>query len=301
VCGRILSPHDVLKIQGDGPRDPGHEDAVAASPRRVAGTGRSVGEDVAVEDVAAKNEEKLVPPLSVGGRGGVEEDGDQVLDVRDPGGLKVEVGDHGVILATRGSSTRRRQRSGRELRRRGDTLPRGGVKRSTSTTWRARTSAVESSCSQARAATHTHSSAAAVAVLAFSRAAARALLVAATVVGRGDMPRRKEVAEKGVAVGGMRGRGAGRECRRMDGPGRGMPSGRVPPPSATEVSVPVPVLSPKTRRAVATTSGPAAAMATTVAGERPGTAARTRRSATATEAAIVVPRCKCNQALSRFW
>jgi hypothetical protein len=156
VCGRILSPHDVLKIQGDGPRDPGHEDAVAASPRRVAGTGRSVGEDVAVEDVAAKNEEKLVPPLSVGGRGGVEEDGDQVLDVRDPGGLKVEVGDHGVILATRGSSTRRRQRSGRELRRRGDTLPRRGVKRSTSTTWRARTSAVESSCSQARAATHTH-------------------------------------------------------------------------------------------------------------------------------------------------
>jgi hypothetical protein len=156
VCGRILSLHDVLKIQGDGPRDPGHEDAVAASPRRVAGTGRSVGEDVAVEDVAAKNEEKLVPPLSVGGRGGVEEDGDQVLDVRDPGGLKVEVGDHGVILATRGSSTRRRQRSGRELRRRGDTLPRRGVKRSTSTTWRARTSAVESSCSQARAATHTH-------------------------------------------------------------------------------------------------------------------------------------------------
>jgi hypothetical protein len=27
--------------------------------------------------------------------------------VRDPGGLKVEVGDHGVVRATLGSSTRR--------------------------------------------------------------------------------------------------------------------------------------------------------------------------------------------------
>jgi hypothetical protein len=30
--GGIRSPHDVLEIQGDGPRDPGHGDAVAASP-----------------------------------------------------------------------------------------------------------------------------------------------------------------------------------------------------------------------------------------------------------------------------
>jgi hypothetical protein len=41
--------------------------------------GRSVGEDVVVKDVAAKNEENLVPPSSVGGEIGVEEDGDQVL------------------------------------------------------------------------------------------------------------------------------------------------------------------------------------------------------------------------------
>jgi hypothetical protein len=41
------------------------------------------------------------------------------------------------------------------------------------------------------------------AVLALSRATARVLLAAATVVGRGDMPRRKVVAEKGVTVGGM--------------------------------------------------------------------------------------------------
>jgi hypothetical protein len=36
----------------------------------------SVGEDEAVESVAAKNEEKLVPPSSVGGGVGVEDDGD---------------------------------------------------------------------------------------------------------------------------------------------------------------------------------------------------------------------------------
>jgi hypothetical protein len=51
--------------------DPGHDDAVAALPRRVASTGRSVGEDVAVESVAAKNEENLVPPSSIGGGDGV--------------------------------------------------------------------------------------------------------------------------------------------------------------------------------------------------------------------------------------
>jgi hypothetical protein len=103
--GGIWSAHGVLEIQGDGPRDPGHDDAVAASPRRVASTGRSVGEDVTVESVAAKNEEKLAPPSSVGGGVGVEDDGDQGLDARDPGGLKVEVGDHGVVRATWGSST----------------------------------------------------------------------------------------------------------------------------------------------------------------------------------------------------
>jgi hypothetical protein len=121
-CG-IWSAHDVLEIQGDGPRDPGHDDAVAASPRRVVSTGRSVGEDVAVESVAAKNEEKLVPPSSVGGGVGVEYDGDQGLDVRDPGGLKVEAGDHGVVRATWGSSTWERSRK----RRGGDALPRRGV------------------------------------------------------------------------------------------------------------------------------------------------------------------------------
>jgi hypothetical protein len=89
--------------------------------------GRSVREDVAVEEVVTKNEKNLVPPSSVGGRGGVEEDGDQVLDVRDLGGLKVEVGDHRVIRATRGSSTELERSRRRMLLRRGNALPRRGV------------------------------------------------------------------------------------------------------------------------------------------------------------------------------
>jgi hypothetical protein len=51
---------------------------------------------VVVEGVAAKRKENLVPPTCVGGGCRVEDDGDQVLDVWDTRGLKVEVGDHGV-------------------------------------------------------------------------------------------------------------------------------------------------------------------------------------------------------------
>jgi hypothetical protein len=102
VRGGIRSLHDVLEIQGDGPRDPGHDDVVAASPRRISNAGRSVGEDVAVESVAAKSEENLFPSSSVEGTGGVEDDGDQILDVRDRGSLNLEVGDHDVVRATGG-------------------------------------------------------------------------------------------------------------------------------------------------------------------------------------------------------
>jgi hypothetical protein len=82
---------------------------------------------VAVESVVAKNEEKLFPPLSVRGGVGVEDNGDQVLDVRDPSGLKVEVGDHGVVRATRGSCTWLERSRRRRLLRGGDALPRRGV------------------------------------------------------------------------------------------------------------------------------------------------------------------------------
>jgi hypothetical protein len=124
ACGGIRSAHDVLEIQGDGPKDPGHDDAVAASPRQVASTGGSVGEDVTVKSVAVKNKKKLVLPSSVGGGFGVEDEG---LDVRNPGGLKVEVGDHGVVRATRGSSTRLEQSRKRRLLRGRDVLPRRGM------------------------------------------------------------------------------------------------------------------------------------------------------------------------------
>jgi hypothetical protein len=70
---------------------------------------------VVVEGVAAESEEDLVPPASVGGGGGVEDDGDRVLDVRDPDGLEVEVGDHGVNLAKLGSDTLLKRSSGRRL------------------------------------------------------------------------------------------------------------------------------------------------------------------------------------------
>jgi hypothetical protein len=39
---------------------------------------------MAVESVVAEHEENLVPPSSVGGGGRVTENGDHVLDVRDP-------------------------------------------------------------------------------------------------------------------------------------------------------------------------------------------------------------------------
>jgi hypothetical protein len=129
-------------------------------------TGRSVGEDVAVESVAAKNEEKLVPPSSVGGGVGVEYDGDQSLDVRDPGSLKVEVGDHGIVRATRVSSPWERSHR-RRLLRGGNTLPRRGVEEALRLDDLAsKSSEVARSCSLARAATRTRSSAAAASALA---------------------------------------------------------------------------------------------------------------------------------------
>jgi hypothetical protein len=138
--------------------------------------------------------------------------------VRDPCGLKAEVGDHGVDCATWGSSSRSGQSSRRCLLRGGDVVPLRGVEeRSASATRRASASAVVCSCSQARAATCTHSWAAATSVLAAARVATRALSATVTVVGRGDVPWRKVVAEKGVSVGGVPSLQNG-ECRQRGGP-----------------------------------------------------------------------------------
>ena len=59
-----------------------------------------------VEGVAAEGEEDLAPPAPVEGGRRVEEDGNQGLDVLDAGGLKVELGDHGIGRVEPGSRTR---------------------------------------------------------------------------------------------------------------------------------------------------------------------------------------------------
>jgi len=66
-----------------------------------------------IEGVAAEGEENLVPSSPVGGGRRVEEDGDQGLDVLDAGGLKVELGDHGIGRVEPWSRTRGRSLVGR--------------------------------------------------------------------------------------------------------------------------------------------------------------------------------------------
>jgi hypothetical protein len=44
--GATGSPHDVLRIEGDGPKDPRRGDVVVVLPRQVACLDRRVGEDM---------------------------------------------------------------------------------------------------------------------------------------------------------------------------------------------------------------------------------------------------------------
>uniref|UniRef100_J3MEI3 CAAX prenyl protease 2/Lysostaphin resistance protein A-like domain-containing protein n=1 Tax=Oryza brachyantha TaxID=4533 RepID=J3MEI3_ORYBR len=81
ACGAVGSPDDVLEIEGDGRKDPRHDDAV---------------EDVIIEGIAAEGEEDLVSPATVGGGRGVEDDGDRGLDVLDADHLEVELSDHRI-------------------------------------------------------------------------------------------------------------------------------------------------------------------------------------------------------------
>ena len=57
VRGAAVSPDHVLEIKGDGPKDPGHGNAVEAQPRHVPHRDWRVVEDMVVEGVAAKREE----------------------------------------------------------------------------------------------------------------------------------------------------------------------------------------------------------------------------------------------------
>jgi hypothetical protein len=124
--------------------------------------------------------------------------------VRDPDSLKVEVGDHGVDRATRGSSTQCGQSSRRRLLRGGDSLPRRGVEEALRLNDSASKCVSRGVLVLPGEGNHTHALlAAAASVLVLSRAAARALSAAATEMGRGDSPQRKAVAEKGPAAGGI--------------------------------------------------------------------------------------------------
>jgi hypothetical protein len=172
--------------------------------------GRSVSENVAVKSVAVKNEEKLVPPSSLGG-GGVEDDGDEGLDVQDPDGLKVEVGDHGVVRATRGSSTRLERSRRRRRLRGGDALPRRG-RGGSAPPRRPGEQARQPwyACAPRRGQPHARAPQRrqprpwqSHLTLAVARAAARALSAPATVEGCDDTPRRKAVAKNGAVAGGM--------------------------------------------------------------------------------------------------
>jgi hypothetical protein len=194
------------------PRPPARSpwDVVPVLPRRVASSGWSVGEDVAVESVATERE-NLVPPVTLGG-GGVEEDFDQVLDVRDPGGLKVEVGDQWVDSATQGSSTRPGQSCRRCLLRGGDVLPRRGVEKVLCLGNPA------SKCVSRRAlvlpgkGSHTHALLGGCCLGLGGRKSR-----SKGAVGSGDMPRRKAAAENRAAAGGMpnpqRGESPGKRVR----------------------------------------------------------------------------------------
>ena len=55
--------------------------------------GSGVGDDVVIEGVALNSEEHLVAPAGVVSGHGVEDDGDECLDVQDTRYMSVEVGD----------------------------------------------------------------------------------------------------------------------------------------------------------------------------------------------------------------
>jgi len=82
---------DVQEIGGDGVVEPGENDAVHARPRRIVEVG-GVAEDVILQGETTEDEEHVATPLGVVGVE-VKNDGNEVLDVLDGGGLAVEVSD----------------------------------------------------------------------------------------------------------------------------------------------------------------------------------------------------------------
>jgi hypothetical protein len=116
LASRSGGANEVVEVDRDRAEDPGKHDAVQTQPRRSLDQGRRLVEDVVVEGVAAKSEDHQIPPPSVRGRLGVENDRDEKPDVLDTAGLVVELRDEGVsrvMTESRGGGGEVSRRAGR--------------------------------------------------------------------------------------------------------------------------------------------------------------------------------------------
>jgi hypothetical protein len=90
TSGATALTDDVLELDGERAEDPGVDDVV--HPLLV---GESGGNDMVVEGVALQRHHDKVAPAGIVVVEGVEDDGDQGLDVLDSSSLGVEAGDGG--------------------------------------------------------------------------------------------------------------------------------------------------------------------------------------------------------------
>jgi len=97
----VMLVDDVQEIGGDGVVEPGENNAVHACPCQIVEAG-DVTENVILQGEATKDEEQVAMPLGVVGVE-IKNDGDEVLDVLDGGGLAVKVND-GSGLGGEGSN-----------------------------------------------------------------------------------------------------------------------------------------------------------------------------------------------------
>ena len=86
----IALVNNVEKVGGDGVEDPRDNDAVHVGPGRVVETG-GVVEDVVLQSEPSEDKEDVAAPFGVIGGLQVKDDGDQVPDILQGGGLAVQV------------------------------------------------------------------------------------------------------------------------------------------------------------------------------------------------------------------
>jgi hypothetical protein len=82
--------NDIQQVGGDGVEDPRNDHTVHARPRWISGAS-DVAEDVVLQCEPAEDEDDVAAPLGVVGGLEVQNNGDQVLDVLDGGGLAVQM------------------------------------------------------------------------------------------------------------------------------------------------------------------------------------------------------------------